>query len=161
MIRRLLGALLVVASCGGGSAPELADPGAPQRPPRGQVALEAWLAEGHYRSWACEDHISAPRLSGNHGRHRICSNELLETSTDGFFPVGASSVKELYDPTDQPNGFAVGLKVEEGEGPQTWYWYERHGQDPTAAPLAQGIAVPGCAVCHGTAPRDYVFLRAR
>jgi hypothetical protein len=110
--------------------------------------------------WACETLLSAPRLSGNHGPHRICSNQLLLGSGAGFFPVGAASVKELFHPDGSPNGFAVARKVEAGEGPQTWYWYERRGSNPNAAPLAEGIAVPDCAVCHGTAPRDYVFLRA-
>jgi hypothetical protein len=157
----LPGALLAVAACGGGGAPGPAsEPGTPQRPPRGQAALESWLAEGHFRAWACEPQISAPRLSGNHGRHRICSNDLLTGSDVGPYPVGAASVKELYDAAEGPNGFAVGLKIEDGDGPRTWYWYERRGSDPAAHPLGEGIGVPDCAVCHGTAPRDYVFFRA-
>jgi len=154
----------LLAACGG-SAPRpgpIEEPGTLQRPPRGQAALEAWLGEGHYRGWACEAAISAPRLSGTHGRHRICSNDLLIASTEGPYPAGAASVKELFQPdADLPNGFAVGLKVSDGDGPQTWYWYERRGQDPAAAPLAQGVGVPDCAVCHGTAARDYVFFRGR
>jgi hypothetical protein len=153
--------LLAAAACGGGGAAGPTDSPAAtaQRPPQGRAALEAWLAEGHYRTWSCEDRISVPRLSGNHGRHRICSNDLLVGSASGPYPVDAASVKELYDPGDAPNGFAVGIKIAEGEDPRTWYWYERRGQDPTAPPLAEGVAVPDCAVCHGTAPRDYVFFR--
>ena len=132
----------------------------PQRPPRGQEALEAWLAAGYYRSWHCEAGISAPRLTGNHGRHRICSNDLLWGSASGPYPVGAASVKELFGPSDEPNGFAVGLKTEDGEGPQTWYWYERRGTVATVRPLAQGNGVPDCAVCHGMAARDNVFFAA-
>jgi hypothetical protein len=141
------------------SAP--ADGGTAQRPPRGQAALEGWLAAGSHRGWACEGMISPPRLSGNHGRQLICANDLLLGSTSGSYPVGAASVKELYDQADGPNGFAVGLKVEEGDGPQSWYWYERRGTDPTATPRAEGVAVPDCAVCHGTAARDFVFIRPR
>ena len=103
--------------------------------------------------------ISPPRLSGNHGRQRICANELLLASTGGTYPVGASSVKELFDASDQPNGFAVGIKIEDAAGPQTWYWYERRGADPSAKPKADGMALPDCAVCHQMAPRDYVFIR--
>ena len=69
-------------------------------------------------------------------------------------------MKELYTTGDQPNGFAVGVKVEEGAGAHTWYWYERRGTSPSARPLAEGVGVPDCAVCHGAAPRDYVFIRA-
>jgi hypothetical protein len=160
-VRALLLALLA-ASCGGSAPPEppVGLPASPQLPPQGQPALEAWLAEGHYRSWACEAEISAPRLSGTHGRHRVCSNDKLLASSDALYPPGAASVKELYDPMDGPNGFAVGIKIAEGDGPRTWYWYERRGAVAGVAALAEGVAVPDCAVCHGTAPRDYVFIRA-
>lgn len=134
--------------------------GTPQRPPVGQTALETWLAAGHHRLWACETGIFGPRLTGNHGRHRICSNDLLRTSENGPYPVGAASVKELFSAADQPNGFAVGLKVAAGTGAKTWYWYERRGPSPGAAPLAQGSGVPECAVCHNTAVRDHVFITA-
>ncbi len=135
------------------------DLGDPQRPPRGQASLEAWLAAGHHRAWRCETVVSPARLSGNHGRHRICQNDRLLASTDGSYPVGAASVKELYRGGEAPAGFAVGLKVEEGEGTNTWYWYERIGA-ATARPLADGLGPPQCAVCHVTAARDYVFFRA-
>jgi hypothetical protein len=150
-----------LAACQSGSPPEApdADPGSAQRPPRGQAALEAWLAQGFYKSWKCEAMIFPPRLTGNHGRQRICANDLLLGSTAGVYPTGASSVKELFDATDQPNGYAVGLKIAADEGPQSWYWYERRGSDPKAAPKADGLALPDCAVCHQLATRDYVFIR--
>jgi hypothetical protein len=162
---RLAGAIALagLAACQSGSSASSpdADPdvGTPQRPPRGQVPLELWLAQGLYKAWRCEMMISPPRLSGNHGRQRICANDLLIASTSGTYPVGASSVKELFDSNDQPNGYAVGIKIEDSVGPQTWYWYERRGTDPKAAPRADGMALPDCAVCHQMAMRDYVFIR--
>jgi hypothetical protein len=168
--RLLAAAALLMWGCGGGSDPPPApppvdaaadaDPGTPQRPPVGQAALEAWLAQAFHQAWTCEDRIFPPRLTGTHGRHKICSNQAMLASTSGPYPVGAASVKELYTTTDQPNGFAVGVKVEEGPGAHTWYWYERRGTSPSARPLAEGVGVPDCAVCHGTAPRDYVFIRS-
>jgi hypothetical protein len=136
--------------------------GTPQLPPRGRAALEAWLAEGWYRAWQCEAAISPPRLTGNHGRHRICSNETLLASAAGPYPVGAASVKELFVDAagTMRNGFAVGLKVDAGEGPSTWYWYERRGAKAAGPVLAEGIGVPDCAVCHGMAARDQVFITA-
>ena len=162
---------LFILGCGSATAPpappvadagwqDAVEPPSPQRPPRGgQAAMEEWLAAGWFRSWRCEPDISPPRLTGNHGRHRICSNDLLLASAEGPYPVGAASVKELFNGQD-PNGFAVGLKVEAGLGPHTWSWYERRGPSPTAKPLAQGVGVPDCAVCHGMAGRDNVFFRA-
>lgn len=161
-----LAALSATSACAAGDPapappPPDADVTHPQVPPRGQAPLEVWLAMGHHRRWACETAISPPRLSGNHGKQRICSNDLLLGSGGGTYPQGAASVKELFDAADQPNGFAVGLKVEDGQGPQTWYWYERRGTDPAARAKADGLNIPDCTVCHGTAPRDNVFIRAR
>lgn len=156
--------LTIVGASGCHSAatgPEAPDSGvaSPQLPPRGQVALERWLGARHYLSWRCETMISPPRNGGNHGRQRICANDLVLQTTAGPYPVGASSVKELFDMTDAPNGFAVGIKIEAGDGPGTWYWYERRGTDPAARPKAEGIGVPDCAVCHQLAPHDFVFIR--
>jgi hypothetical protein len=135
--------------------------GTPQQPPRGKTALEAWLASAQYRSWKCEMMISPPRLNGNHGNQRICSNDVLLASDAGAYPVGAASVKELFMPDGSRNGFAVGVKIDVGDGPTTWYWYERRGTDAAAAPKAEGVAVPDCAVCHGLAERDFVYIRAQ
>ena len=157
-------ALLASAACEGGgtSAAGLADAGAgdPQVPPMGRAALEPWLAAGHHRRWRCETNISPPRLNGAHGRHLVCSNALImqEAAT---FPVGAASVKELFDDANRPNGYAVGIKIAAGEGDATWYWYERIGRLATLSPVADGIAVRECGpMCHRAAPRDNVFVRA-
>jgi hypothetical protein len=135
--------------------------GTPQQPPMGQPSVEAWLAEGHYLGWRCESNIFSARLNGAHGRHRICSNQALLTSTTGNYPVGAASVKELfYGANDQPNGFAVGVKVLPGIGPGTWYWYERVGRLATLRANADSIGDRTCGACHALAPRDNVFIRA-
>jgi hypothetical protein len=137
-------------------------PGTPQEPPRGQASIEAWLAEGHYRSWRCESAIFNPRLNGAHGRHRVCSNDALLASTSGNYPVGAASVKELFfGPSDEPNGWAVGLKVAAGTGQYSWYWYERVGKLPTLRANADSVGDRVCAGCHALAARDNVFIRAQ
>jgi hypothetical protein len=169
--------MVACAACNGGSnatgdatgadaaaardaAPDL-DPGTPEEPPRGQAALEAWLLAGHYRGWTCEAAISPRRLNGAHGRHRICSNRLLVESAAGPYPVGAASVKELYDLGDGPNGYAVGLKVAAGTDEASWYWYERTGTSPTSRPVADAVGAKICGMeCHAAAPRDHVFIRA-
>lgn len=144
------------AAAGGASAT-----GTSELPPQGQVAIEAWLAEGHYKDWRCEDGISSPRLNGAHGRHRICTNNAMAGSAAGTYPAGASAVKELFDRTDRPGGFAVSLKVAAGASDVTWYWYERTGMSPTSRPVADGIGAKACGPdCHAAAPRDNVFLRA-
>ena len=164
--------LLTLVACGSaqetgpGTGPDvpaagsLDGAGTPQRPPRGQRALEPWLAAGHHLQWKCEQDIFPSRMGGLHGRHRICSNDLLLGSTSESYPAGAASVKELFDDRDRPNGFSVGLKIEEGVGGHTWYWYERTGRLTTFTPRGDGVGDPACSVCHQTAVRDYVFIRA-
>lgn len=140
------------------------DVGDPQLPPRGQVALEAWLARGHHQTWRCEQGIFPVRLNGAHGRHRICSNALVmqtDVMAGGVYPVGAASVKELFDSMDRPAGYAVGIKIAPGPGNATWYWYERIGRLATLSPVADGVGVATCgSQCHVAAPQDNVFIRA-
>jgi hypothetical protein len=135
-------------------------PPGPEVPPRSQSALEAWLAMGHHKSWVCEQTISAARLNGAHGRHRICWNDAMVKSQSGPYPVGAASVKEMFTRDDRPNGYAIGVKIGAGTGADTWYWYERTGSSPTARPVADGVAVKICGPdCHAAAPRDNIFIR--
>ena len=170
-LRRSTLLLLALAACNGGNPPAAApDPGPdaaavagdPELPPQGQAALEAWLKAGFYKGWTCEDGIRDKRLNGAHGRHRICSNQLLMDSLDGPYPTGAASVKEMYEADGRPNGFAVGLKVTGGLEETSWYWYERTGTSPTSRPVAEGVGTKLCGPdCHNKAPRDHVFIRAR
>ena len=156
-----------------GSADGSADGATPvsdQIPPMGKTALEPWLAAGRFLSstWTCEATISAPRtdpttgIVGEHGRHRVCSNDILLGSDSGPYPVGSASVKEQFDTMDAPYGFAVGLKVAPGMGTETWYWYERTGRLASLSPVADGIGARACGSdCHALAARDNVFIRAR
>jgi len=82
-------------------------------PPMGHAALTAWLADGHYLTWACEPEAHPARPPGAHGANRICSNTALSSSESGTFPIGASSVKELYS-NGSLNGYAVGRKLTSG-----------------------------------------------
>ncbi len=125
-------------------------------PPQGRDALVAWIADGHYLSWACEPDPHPARPPGAHGRNRICSNAALSGSTAGIYPVGAASVKELFN-GDAITGFAVGRKVTTGTDAASWYWYEAFGTNV----VADGVGAGLCASCHDGAPRDNVFTQVR
>lgn len=127
-----------------------------QLPPIGTASeLEQWLMAGTYKSWACEKDRHPPRAGSAHAANRICSNDLLSGSASGEFPVGAASVKELYDGAGNLTGFAVGVRTTTGAVDGAWFWYERVG----TTTYGNGSGVPLCAGCHRGAPRDYVFTQ--
>lgn len=154
--------IALLAGCGtdtqvAGNPPDGADPqGDPQLPPQGHTPLKAWLEAGHYQAWTCEAEAHPARPPGAHGSNRICSNAALSASANGTYPVGAASVKELYQ-NGRVTGFAVGLKLAEGDAASSWYWYEAFGNNVIADGANRGI----CVNCHAGAPRDYVFTHVR
>ena len=127
----------------------------PQLPPRGSADLLDWIAAGHYLAWQCEAAPHPPRAGSGHGPNRICSNDLLsDAAGDGLYPVGAASVKEVYN--DDGNGirvYAVSRRVFSEPGGDSWYWFEgdREGN------FANGQGDATCTGCHGAAPRDFVY----
>lgn len=130
-------------------------------PPGNAAAVNEWLAKGIYKKWACEAAPHPGRSDGAHGTVRICSNPLLSSSTSGAFPVGAASVKELYQGSALI-GYAVGVKVKAGTGKGNWYWYERSGSSVFADAVDAGI----CEGCHSGADntsggRDRVFIQIK
>jgi hypothetical protein len=167
---QVLSPLLLAAACDDGNA-AAADAASPadaatgadgggdpaQTPPQGKANIDPWLDAAHYRSWRCETAIMNPRPKGAHGRNRVCSNALLSAAAGASYPVGSAAVKEIFDGQDRPTGLAVALKIAPGNGPSTWYWYERIG----GSSPADGVAVGVCAGCHGMAPRDNIFIQVK
>lgn len=145
----------VVGCSGGGGDDDDDDGGDPQTPPiAGGTAIQAWLAESHYLSWACEGAAHGP-LEGvsPHGAVRICSNDLMSAHGVGEYPVGASSVKELLSGTSgTPTivGYAVSLHSAAGTTGDEWYWYE----EMNGSAVADGIGDPVCVGCHMGAGSD-------
>lgn len=159
-----LGFLLLLAplaACGAppaGATPDAAGPTgdatSAQLPPTGREALEAWLATGAYRGWSCEPAPHPARPPGAHGTNRICSNDALAATASGPVPVGAASVKELYQ-GGSIIGYAVAVKQQaDSAGGAGWYWFEN--LDGTI--YADGAGVRLCTGCHADAD-DYVFTR--
>lgn len=154
----VLGATL--AACGGGAD----DP--EQVPPTSSVAdIDAWLAEGHYKSWACEDKEHDARSPSPHAVNRICSNDALSAHGDGEYPVDAASVKELYDAVGgKVVGYAVYRHVTAGAGGASWFLYEKVPLTSAAPHDSTGLVAFGtgdsgtakdiCVGCHEAAGSD-------
>ena len=154
---------------GGDDMTTLPKGGDAQTPPQTGTEVEAWLAQGMYKSWACESAIHEARDPSPHGFNRICSNALVAANATGTnpWPAGAAAVKELYaSATDTtPIGYAVYLKLEaDSKGGDNWYWYERVPLDHPAPHDANGVVADGdgtggpaktiCVGCHVAAGAD-------
>jgi hypothetical protein len=129
--------------------------GDPELPPRGEADLEPWIRTGHYLAWACEPVPVDVRPGSPHRpQTRTCSNQLARTPGTGELPVGAATVKEMYDDAGRIMGYGVSRKVEAG-GAEGWYWYERlRDRNPNADGMNEG----SCPACHEGATRDFTFV---
>jgi hypothetical protein len=141
-----------------GAAPDPA--GDAETPATGSVEdIEAWLAKGDYKNWACET-VKRPQMKVSpHGTNLVCSNRLAATfegDVDDERPVGTASVKELYDDSSVLVGYAFSLKVDaKSDGGSNWYWYERVGEGAAFNGLGSGGSPKAaCVSCHAGAGSD-------
>ncbi len=155
---------------GGSSGAATADPQLP--PTSGYQAIEAWLAKDLYKQWHCEAAPHAARSPSPHGMNRICNNAKVtaQPAGPGEYPVGAASVKELYDDAGKNViGYAVAVHVSAGKDTSNWYWAERNpvlgapAKNGSAGLVADGVGptegVSGptdkiCTGCHTGAGSD-------
>lgn len=150
---RMRAFLFVLVACSDPGPPSFGDPlDDPQVPPRGADDILTWIEAGHYTAWACETASHPPRPGSGHGPNRICSNDALVAASD-VFPIGAASVKEVFESDGSIAAYAVYRKMTEETGGDSWYWYEgtRDGN------VANGQGDDTCTGCHGRAPRDFVY----
>ena len=104
--------------------------------------------------------IPADKKFGPHSRHYVHQyrNELALTAK-GDFPAGSVLVKEKLSPKGSPDGplavaFATGMiKQPKGTSPKSGDWLFFEVVEGTVATAK----MEGCAGCHSSAKRDYVF----
>ncbi len=129
----------------------------PELPPRGEGDIDGWIDEGHYLAWRCEPQPVDNRFGSPHRpQTRTCNNAVIASAAlTGELPVGAASVKEMYDDTGQIKGFGVSRKIATG-GAAGWYWYEKLN----GAVHADGTGAPAgsCSGCHMNATRDFTYV---
>jgi hypothetical protein len=114
--------------------------------PTNGAELLTWLEAGHYAAWLAEP---APHAgAGPHfGNVRTFVDTCLQESLDAGapeHPPGSTAVKELFGNGDAVLGWAVMVKVAEGEGGDGWYWYEVYN-DTT---YADDVGATLCTSCH-------------
>ena len=113
-----------------------------------------WTENGEYLDWASE-----PEIHDSAGPHFGDVLTFVNPELNGSFkeggtphPLASAAVKELYGSTNEVQGWAVMVKVAEGTGEDSWYWWERYEGDT----LADGIGDSTCTGCH-SAGVDYVL----
>jgi hypothetical protein len=155
----LLVTVFLLAACGSGDSPcasGFSCAGDAQTPATGKLSdIDAWIARGDYKQWKCEADPHDARPKSPHSKNRICSNtKLSENATDNY-PVGAATVKELYQGSDI-TGYAIMLKIKAGTGGDSWYWFERLG----GSTPANGPDDSTCTGCHASG-KDYIFTQVK
>lgn len=120
-------------------------PPADQLPPIGAAALEPWLASLAYADWHAESAVHVSTGPHGDGVRTFFNDALFDSFEAGnaVHPIDAAVVKELYG-DGEIAGWAVMVKVADGEGGDTWYWYEVVG----ASTYADGTDVALCTGCH-------------
>lgn len=126
------------------------DTGAAQELPpiESTAVLEAWLAQGSYKTWAAESGVH-PSTGPHGGNVRTFVNAVALASLaadNAEHPKDSATVKELYGGgVDEITGYAVSLKTApESQGGATWYWYENLNGTIYAEDLGVGL----CTGCH-------------
>jgi hypothetical protein len=119
--------------------------------------LEAWLAKRHFDGWTCEPSIRPSRPPGGTAPNRVWQNDLSANHGDGEYPVGSTSVRELYDNGGAMVGHAVTVKVAAGGG-NAWFWYEKRGTNVVASGRGDAnAATEKCVACHERANPTTLF----
>lgn len=114
------------------------------------AALQPWLIQGGYRSWAHESRRHPS--SGPHSEEVVTFlSPLLEASLRAktkAHPSGAAAVKELFK-GGALVGWAVSVKTAaDSAAGKNWFWYETLSTAPDAKAPYQGLGVEVCRDCH-------------
>ena len=136
---------------------------APGAVPTGNRELHDYLRAGSYKQMPYMESSWHPS-AGPHTKYgrpvRVFVNEILGASLEAGndeHPVGSETVKEMYSPDGDLEGWAVMVKTQnESDGGLGWFWYEATSTEPGADPFMAGNGVPMCFGCH-TSGKDYVL----
>lgn len=116
-----------------------------QIPPMSDAELRPWLAANSYGAWAAESGVHDSAGPHGNGVRTFVNEALFDSLAAGnpIHPIDAAVVKELYD-GGVVTGYAVMIKVTDGTGGASWYWYEHIGDSV----YADGLDVGLCTGCH-------------
>jgi hypothetical protein len=145
--------LLLATACGGSGE----DNGSPviEGLDTSRTGVASFVKERRYQGWLAEPAVRDSK--GPHGKVRVFFNDVAVRSLragNEIHPRGTILVKELYSPNgERLEGHALDAKVEDGQGKDTWLFFE--GGLPDYEGAFYGRGNPTCHGCH-EAGKDYV-----
>lgn len=146
---------LLAPACSSGPTP----PGTfPVANDGGMVAASAEAIRDFVTSGGTSDWVREPAPHGSSGPHGLVQSSFNDAyvaarRADKYpMPVGAASVKELFEDGGAHKGWAVGIKTAAGDGADTWTWWET--TSPSNETVAHGSGIYSCERCHGDSSRD-------
>ncbi len=120
-----------------------------------QAGVADFVKERRYRNWLAEPAVRDSE--GPHGKVRVFFNDVAVRSLragNETHPRGTILVKELYSEDGGTLlGHALDVKVEDGQGKDTWLFFE--GWLPRYESPFYGRGDPTCHGCHEVG-KDYV-----
>jgi hypothetical protein len=120
-----------------------------------QAGLVAFAMSGEYKSWTAEP-MAHPSAGPHSGPVRTFFNDVVAASLRAGttpHPRGSILVKELMSEGDTVAGYAIDVKIKDGDGADTWLFCEVFGPDSTGY---YGVANSTCTGCH-SGGQDYVL----
>ncbi len=134
---------------GCGSTPESECLDVPAMPAATEAALSEFVSCRGYIDWPAET-MRNPTTAPHGDETRVYINSTLETSlaaSNTEHPVNSTAVKEIFR-SGELAGWAAMIKVAEGTGNSSWYWYEVLDTAPGTTPVAASIGAAACTGCH-------------
>lgn len=153
MPRSLLFApLLLLAACVPGDYPTVGDL------KTSSDGIGDFLLAKKYAGWTSDPAPRAAIGSSPHGKVRVFFNPTLEASIlagNEHHPAGSMVVKEAYKEDGKTlDVLLLDVKVEDGEGGDTWVFFE--GYPPEVRGAYHGRNHPVCTACHQSG-KDFVL----
>ena len=122
----------------------------------GLTTIKEFVLSQAYSQWTAQPSVQAATGNSPHGAARVFFNDTLVQalqSNTTIMPKGSIVVKEIYEADlTTLKGFALDAKIKDGEGPNTWIFYE--GFTPNHNNY-HGIGLSTCTGCHSTGT-DYL-----
>lgn len=113
------------------------------------AGIERFVRTQRYQAWPSKQHQRNSSL--NHKITRGYYHEaLLQAVEIGQWPLPIGSLafnEEDYSDSGQVEGYSLGVKIADGDAPDTWLWWQANIDD-LGQPVVFATGHPECERCH-------------